>query len=97
MRSDLTDITLVIDRSGSMQEIRSDAEGGINALIERQAKEPGEALLTLVQFDTDYEFVHRGIPVQQSPALRTSTARARRHCWTRLGGLSTKPASAWPR
>jgi Mg-chelatase subunit ChlD len=67
MRSDLTDITLVVDRSGSMQEIRSDAEGGVNAFIEKQAEEPGEALLTLVQFDIEYDFVHKGIPVQQVP------------------------------
>ena len=47
MRNDLTDITLVVDRSGSMREIQSDAEGGVNAFIEKQAAEPGEALLTL--------------------------------------------------
>jgi hypothetical protein len=28
MKPDLTDITLVIDRSGSMEEIRTDTEGG---------------------------------------------------------------------
>lgn len=67
MRSDLTDITLVVDRSGSMQQIREDAEGGVNAFIADQAAEPGEALLTLVQFDTEYEFVHRGVPVQDAP------------------------------
>lgn len=67
MRTDLTDITLVVDRSGSMQQIRSDAEGGVNAFLQGQAKEPGEALLTLVQFDTEYEFVHRGVPIQQAP------------------------------
>lgn len=37
MRSDLTDITLVVDRSGSMQEIRFDAEGGVRAFIAPQA------------------------------------------------------------
>ena len=31
MRSDLTDITLVVDRSGSMASVRDDAEGGINS------------------------------------------------------------------
>jgi hypothetical protein len=67
MRPDLTDITLVIDRSGSMQSIRHDAEGGVNAFVTEQAKQPGEALLTLVQFDTEYEFIHRGVPVQQVP------------------------------
>ncbi|MHB8862450.1 MAG: vWA domain-containing protein [Pirellulaceae bacterium] len=67
MRSDLTDITLVVDRSGSMGSIRADAEGGVNAFVAEQAKQPGEALLTLVQFDTEYEFLHRGVPVQQVP------------------------------
>ena len=68
MRSDLTDITLVVDRSGSMQSIREDAEGGVNAFLQEQAKQPGEALLTLVQFDTEYEFVHRGVPIKHVPA-----------------------------
>ena len=68
MRSDLTDITLVIDRSGSMEEIHSDAEGGVNAFIREQSQQQGEALLTLVQFDDEHEFVHRGIPVKQVPA-----------------------------
>lgn len=67
MRSDLTDITLVVDRSGSMEEVREDAEGGVNAFISQQAKEPGEALLTLVQFDTEYEFLHTGVPIQNAP------------------------------
>lgn len=65
MRSDLTDVTLVIDRSGSMQQVRGDAEGGVNAFIKEQAKQPGEALLTLVQFDTEYEFVHKAVPMKQ--------------------------------
>jgi len=70
MRTDLTDITMVIDRSGSMQSIQSDAEGGINSFIEQQKQEPGEANVTLVQFDTDYEFVHSGVPVKQIPAFK---------------------------
>ena len=78
MRTDLTDITMVVDRSGSMESIKSDAEGGINSFIDQQKQEPGEALLTLVQFDTEYEFVHSGVPVKQIPAFtlvpRGSTA-----------------------
>jgi hypothetical protein len=56
-----------VDRSGSMKEIQSDAEGGVNAFIEKQAEEPGEALLTLVQFDTEYDFVHKGVPIDKVP------------------------------
>jgi len=70
MNTDLTDITLVVDRSGSMDQIKDDAEGGINTLITEQAKQPGDAFLTLVQFDTEYEFIHRGVPIRQVPKYR---------------------------
>jgi uncharacterized protein YegL len=67
MKSGVTDITLVVDRSGSMSRIRDDAQGGVNSFIERQAKESGQALLTLVQFDSEYEFLHKGVAISQVP------------------------------
>ena len=67
MNENLTDITLVMDRSGSMEARRRDAEGGVNAFIQAQAREPGEAVLTLVQFDTEYEAVHNGVPIHEVP------------------------------
>lgn len=70
MNPNLTDITLVVDRSGSMQGIHDDAEGGINAFITEQAQQPGMALLTLVQFDTEYEFIHSGVAIQQIPTYQ---------------------------
>jgi len=78
MPAELTDITMVIDRSGLMQSIRTDAEGGITSFIEQQKVKPGEAMLTLVHFDTEYEFVHSGTRIKQVPAFalvpRGSTA-----------------------
>jgi Mg-chelatase subunit ChlD len=50
--SNYSHITIVADRSGSMQAIRSDAEGAINAFIKDQQKAEGRATLTLVDFDT---------------------------------------------
>ncbi len=70
MKADLTDITLVVDRSGSMADVCDDAEGGVNTFISQQAKEPGEALLTLVQFDTEYEFLHKGVPIHSVPKYK---------------------------
>lgn len=64
MRNDLTDITLVVDRSGSMESCRDDAEGGINSFIKEQKEVEGEANLTLVQFDNEYEFVYNGVPIK---------------------------------
>jgi hypothetical protein len=63
MRNDLTDVTVVLDRSGSMQSCRDDAEGGLNTFIDEQKKQSGDTLFTLVQFDTEYEFVHKGVPI----------------------------------
>lgn len=63
MKADLTDITVVLDRSGSMATCRNDAEGGLNELIKKQKREAGQATFTLVQFDTVYEFVHRAVPI----------------------------------
>ncbi len=70
MRNDLTDITLVVDRSGSMGSIREDAEGGVNSFIEQQRQADGEAVLTLVQFDTEYEFLYRGVPIDEVEPYR---------------------------
>lgn len=38
VRTDLTDITIVMDRSGSMSSIRDDAEGGLNSFIDEQQR-----------------------------------------------------------
>jgi uncharacterized protein YegL len=55
---------MVVDRSGSMQSCRSDAEGGINRFIEDQKNAAGSANLTLVEFDTEYDFVHRAADIK---------------------------------
>jgi hypothetical protein len=67
MREDYTDITLVVDRSGSMETMRQDAEGGINTFISQQAERPGECRVTLVQFDSEYEMVFRGVEAAACP------------------------------
>lgn len=61
MRKDLTDVVMVVDRSGSMAFRKDDAEKGVNAFLEQQRKDPGVTRVTLVQFDNVYEFVHRGV------------------------------------
>ncbi|MCP9275192.1 vWA domain-containing protein [Mycolicibacterium arenosum] len=56
-------IAALLDRSGSMESIKSDSEGGFNALIADQRTEPGEARVTLAQFDTEYEVVYANRPI----------------------------------
>ncbi len=48
----LTDITVLLDRSGSMQSIATDVSGGLKTLVEDQKKIPGECNFSLVEFDS---------------------------------------------
>ncbi len=54
-KKNLVEIVCVIDRSGSMADIRSDAVGGFNTFLETQKKLPGEAKMTLVLFNHNSE------------------------------------------
>jgi Mg-chelatase subunit ChlD len=58
-------LVLLVDRSGSMHAIRADMEVGIEALLAEQAREVGVCLLTLAQFDTEYELLYRAMPVAE--------------------------------
>lgn len=48
-----TSIFMVVDKSGSMQSVRSDVIGSINAFIDEQKAVPGECKMTLAQFDSE--------------------------------------------
>lgn len=54
----LTEIVFILDRSGSMGGLESDTIGGYNSLLEKQRKEVGDAAVTTVLFDDQYEMVH---------------------------------------
>ena len=53
-------ITVILDRTGSMQDIRDDVVGGFNAFLAEQQTAPGPTTFTLVQFDSQdpYEVLH---------------------------------------
>ena len=58
MKKGLTELVFILDRSGSMCGLESDTIGGFNALIEKQKKEDGEALVSTVLFDDISEVIH---------------------------------------
>lgn len=64
MRKDLTEIVMVVDRSGSMHSMKDDAEGGINQLVKDQQEVDGDANLTLIQFDTTTNVIYDGTPIE---------------------------------
>ena len=55
MKTGYTHVSILIDKSGSMQSIKDDVIGGFNQLIEDQKKEQGELTVSLVQFDGNNE------------------------------------------
>ncbi|WP_252504376.1 vWA domain-containing protein [Sporosarcina sp. Marseille-Q4943] len=64
MKKGLTELVFILDRSGSMSGLESDTIGGYNAMLEKQKKGPGEAVITTVLFDDGYELLHDRITLR---------------------------------
>ena len=77
MNNDLTEIVIILDRSGSMQNLAEDTIGGFNSFVNEQKKETGEARLTAVLFDNEYEILHDGVNIQDVPVLTEKEYYAR--------------------
>lgn len=65
MNTNLTELIIILDRSGSMSSIKKDMEGGLNTFITDQAKGPGECRVSLYQFDNVYEAVFENVPINE--------------------------------
>jgi ADP-ribosylglycohydrolase len=50
------DIWLLLDRSGSMRPLRSDVVGGVAAFVDEQRRRPGDARISIAQFDGEEPF-----------------------------------------
>jgi hypothetical protein len=53
-----TALLLIVDRSGSMADIKSDMEGGLTSLLNEQKALPGLLTVDLYTFDTAIDHVH---------------------------------------
>ena len=65
---DLTELVIIIDKSGSMHGLEKDVVGGYNALIEEQRKE-GETIVTSLFFNDNVKFVHEGVDIKDVKPL----------------------------
>lgn len=73
MKKGYTHISLVLDRSGSMDQIKKDTIGGFNSFLKSQKECPGEATFSMVQFDTEYEVIHDFKNIRDIPDLTEET------------------------
>lgn len=77
MKTDLTEIIFILDRSGSMQSLTSDTIGGFNSFIEQQRQESGEAKLTTILFDHEYKILYDGVNIKEVELLNNEQYFAR--------------------
>jgi hypothetical protein len=73
MNPHLTEIAYILDRSGSMQPMQEPAVAAFNDFIKSQLDVPGDAHLTLIQFDDSYEVPVSAKPIQDVPQLTAAT------------------------
>jgi len=69
----LTEIVAIIDRSGSMSCLVNETIGGFNNFLTEQQKLEGKAILTLVQFDDQYQIDYNGVDINDVKPLDTTT------------------------
>jgi len=72
MKTNLTELVFILDKSGSMAGLESDTIGGYNSLLRKQQEEPGKALVTTVLFDDDYRLLHDRVNIM---GIRPMTER----------------------
>ena len=75
MRKDYTHISVLLDRTGSMETIRQDTIGGFNSFLKSQKETGGFSTMTLVQFDSQnpYEIIHDFKSLEEVPELTRKT------------------------
>ena len=65
MKKNLTELVFILDRSGSMAGLEDDTIGGFNAMIEKQKREDGAAVVSTILFDNVSEVIHDRVDVQK--------------------------------
>ena len=65
----MTELVFILDRSGSMSGLEKDTIGGFNAMIEKQKREAGEALVSTVLFDNESVVIHDRLPLCSVPRM----------------------------
>ncbi|HRU97409.1 MAG TPA: hypothetical protein P5092_08295, partial [Ruminococcus sp.] len=69
MKNNITELVLILDRSGSMAGLESDTIGGFNSMIEKQKKLDGKCYVSTVIFDNESEVLHDRIDLGEVPKM----------------------------
>ena len=69
MKKNLTELVMILDRSGSMAGLESDTIGGYNSMLKKQRETAGEVLVSTVLFDDRSEVLYDRIPLRKMPRM----------------------------
>ena len=69
MKKNLTELVMILDRSGSMSGLESDTIGGYNSMLKKQRETEGDVLVSTVLFDHEIEVLHDRVPLDQVPEI----------------------------
>lgn len=69
MKDKYTHVTIILDKSGSMGNCVNDTIGGFNNFLKTQKEVEGEATITMVQFNGNYDITMDMVPLIGTPDL----------------------------
>ena len=69
MKKNLTELVMILDRSGSMSGLEDDTIGGYNGMLKKQRETEGDVLVSTVLFDQDIEVLHDRVPLNKVPDI----------------------------
>ena len=69
MKKGLTEVVFILDRSGSMAGLEKDTIGGFNAMLEKQRRGEGQALISTVLFSNESVVIHDRVDAREVPPL----------------------------
>ena len=69
MKKNMTELVSILERSGSMAGLEKDTIGALNAMLEKQKAEAGEAFISTVLFDNCSEVIHDRAALNAVPKL----------------------------
>lgn len=72
-----TDITIILDRSGSMSYIKETTIKGFNSFLKEQQATCSDTKITLVQFDYEYQVIYESINILEAKELSNKTFEPR--------------------
>ncbi len=67
-----TDIIFILDKSGSMEHLTKDVIGSFRTFIRDQQKVDGECTMSLLTFDTNFNWIYKNRDIHNVPELEFS-------------------------